>query len=121
MQRELVENELHSTDSLEARMFVGGYPRIYHQDLNPTEWLSQYYATYVERDVRALSAIGDLDLFDRFVRLAAGRVGQLLNLASLGADAGVSQPTAKAWLSVLKASYVCFSLEPFYRNWQKDC
>ncbi|MEO8179716.1 MAG: ATP-binding protein [Deltaproteobacteria bacterium] len=118
-QRELQLNGVRSDDDLDARLLRGGYPRIYDQDLDPTQWLAQYYATYVERDVRQLSAISDLDLFDRFMRLLAGRAGQLLNLSSLGADCGVSQPTASAWLSILKTSYICLTLEPHFRNFSK--
>lgn len=118
-QRELVANGVRPNDGLEDRLFHGGYPRIYDQTLNPTEWLGQYYATYVERDVRSLSAIGNLDLFDRYLRLLAGRTSQLLNLSSLGNDCGVSQPTAAAWLSILKTSYICFTLEPHFKNFSK--
>lgn len=117
--RELFDSHAYTEQSLDERMFFGGYPRIYDKKLNPTEWLGQYYATYVERDVRAVSNIGDLDTFDRFVRLLAGRVGQLLNLSSLGADCGVAQPTAAAWLSVLKTSYVAMTLSPYFRNFGK--
>lgn len=80
---------------------------------------AQHYASYVERDVRSLSAVASLDLFDRFVRLLAGRAGQLLNLSSLANDTGVSQPTAAAWLSILKTSYVCTTLEPHFANFSK--
>jgi len=118
-QRELSLNGVRSRDDLEERLLRGGYPRIYDQDLDPTEWLAQYYATYVERDVRQLLAITDLDLFDRYMRLLAGRAGQLLNLSSLGSDCGVSQPTASAWLSILKTSYICLTLEPHFRNFSK--
>lgn len=118
-QAELSENGVRPEQSLDQRMFHGGYPRIYHRSLDPTEWLGQYYATYVERDVRSIANIGDLDLFDRFTRLVAGRAGQILNLASLGSDCGVSQPTAAAWMSVLKTSYVSFTLEPHFRNFNK--
>ncbi len=100
-------------------LFFGGYPRIFNEKLNPTEWLEDYYRTYVERDVRMLLNIGDLATFDRFVRLCAGRVGQLINYDSLASDAGISQPTAKSWLSVLQASYICFLLEPHYKNFNK--
>jgi uncharacterized protein len=106
-------------DDLYSALYHGGYPRIFDQKLNPTEWLEDYYRTYVERDVRNLLNVGDLNRFDRFVRLCAGRSGQLINYDSLAADAGLSQPTAKAWLSVLQASYVCFLLEPHYRNFNK--
>lgn len=104
---------------LEDYLFTGGYPRIYDRQLNPSTWLSQYLQTYVERDVRSLLRIGELDTFDRFLRLCAGRVGQLLNLSSLGADCGISQPTAGAWLSVLQTSFVAFTLRPHFRNFHK--
>jgi predicted AAA+ superfamily ATPase len=118
-QHELRVNGVRVDDALDRRMLRGGYPRIYDRDLNAGEWLAQYYATYVERDVRTLSTLGDLDRFDRFVRLLAGRVGQLLNLSSLASDTGVAQPTAGAWLSILKTSYVCFTLEPHFANFSK--
>lgn len=103
-------------DSLYETLFVGGYPRIFERRLAAEQWLAGYTATYVERDVRQLLRIGDLVQFQTFLRLCAGRVGQLLNLASLAADVGISQPTAKSWLSVLEASYLAFRLPPFYTN-----
>jgi len=106
-------------DDIDKTLYYGGYPRIFDERLNPTEWLEDYYRTYVERDVRLLHNVGDLNMFDRFVRLCAGRVGQLINYDSLASDAGVSQPTAKAWLSVLQATYICFLLQPHYRNFSK--
>jgi hypothetical protein len=114
---ELPEEE--RIDGIYETLRFGGYPRIFDQNLNPTEWLEDYYRTYVERDVRLLLNVGDLNTFDRFVRLCAGRVGQLVNYDSLASDAGISQPTAKSWLSVLQASYICFLLEPHYRNFNK--
>ncbi|HMB53475.1 MAG TPA: DUF4143 domain-containing protein, partial [Thermoanaerobaculia bacterium] len=80
------------------------------------EWLAAYTATYVERDVRQLVNVGDLLLFQTFLRLCAGRTGQLLNLNSLANDCGISQPTARSWLSVLEASYVVFRLPPYFAN-----
>jgi predicted AAA+ superfamily ATPase len=115
--KELPEKE--RPNDIYGSLFFGGYPRIFNQKLDPTEWLEDYYRTYVERDVRMLLNIGDLTTFDRFVRLCAGRVGQLINYDSLASDAGISQPTAKSWLSVLRASYICFLLEPHYRNFNK--
>ncbi len=106
-------------NDIEKALYYGGYPRIFDQKLNPTEWLEDYYRTYVERDVRLLLNVGDLNTFDRFIRLCAGRVGQLINYDSLASDAGISQPTAKSWLSVLQTSYICFLLEPHYRNFSK--
>ena len=109
----------HSKMSIDEYILTGGYPRIYDKKLNPEEWLQQYYQTYVERDVRALINVGQVDQFERFVHLAAGRIGQLLNLSSLGNDCGISQPTAKAWLSVLKASFICFTIQPHFNNFNK--
>ena len=101
---------------LEAVMWTGGYPRIHERGLDPQEWLSAYTATYLERDVRAVANVGDLIAFQTFLRLCAGRVGQLLNLSALAADCGVSQPTARRWLSVLETSFIAFRLPPFYGN-----
>jgi predicted AAA+ superfamily ATPase len=97
-------------DSLDEALLAGGYPRIFDQGIPPSDWLSAYVATYVERDVRLVSNISDLAAFQRFLALCAGRTGQLVNYSSLAADAGVSQPTAKAWLSILEASFIAFRL-----------
>lgn len=100
-------------------LFTGFYPRIYDHDLRPSQALGDYFETYVERDVRLLGGVRDLSTFQRFVRLCAGRVGQLLNLQSLGNDAGVSHTTARHWISVLEASYVAFLLPPLHANVSK--
>lgn len=97
-------------------IWTGGYPRIHEHRLPAGEWLASYTTTYLERDARDLLKIGDLLLFQTFLRLAAGRTGQLLNLSSLAADCGISQSTARAWLSVLEASYLAFRLPPFHTN-----
>ena len=73
-----------------------GYPALFRHGLSPREWLPDYIATYVERDVRQVLKLGDLGRFQTFIRIAAGRTGQLLDLAALAGDAGVSQPTARA-------------------------
>ncbi|MDP9121284.1 MAG: ATP-binding protein [Acidobacteriota bacterium] len=101
---------------LETLLWQGGYPRIYERHLPAQEWLADYTATYVERDVRQLLRVGDLLLFQTFLRLCAGRTGQILNLSSLANDCGVSQPTARSWLSVLEASYVVFRLPGYFAN-----
>jgi len=101
---------------LDTILWQGGYPRIYERRLAADEWLAAYTATYVERDVRQLVNVGDLLLFQTFLRLCAGRTGQLLNLNSLANDCGISQPTARSWLSVLEASYVVFRLPPYFAN-----
>lgn len=105
--------------SLEETLLAGGYPRIFDQRLDPTDWLGAYVATYIERDVRQISQVGDLTTFQRFVELCAGRTAQLLNFSALAADCGVSQPTAKAWLSVLETSFITFRLPAFHANVRK--
>ncbi len=97
-------------------LFTGSYPRIHDVGLPPHEWLADYFTTYVERDVRELLAIQALSAFETFVQLCAGRSAQLANLAGLGADAGISQPTARAWLSVLVTSYLVWSLPPWHSS-----
>jgi predicted AAA+ superfamily ATPase len=97
-------------------VWTGGYPRIYDKALPAGEWLASYVAAYVERDVRQVINVGDLLTFQTFLRLCAGRVGQLVNLSSLGADAGVAHMTARRWMSVLEASFITFRLAPLHRN-----
>ncbi len=104
---------------LDEAMLAGGYPRIFDQQLDPSEWLEAYVATYIERDVRTVTKVGDLATFQRFVELCAGRTSQMLNYSALAGDAGVSQPTAKAWLSVLEASFLAFRLPAFHGNVRK--
>lgn len=97
-------------------IFKGFYPPVHDRNLNPTQAYGDYIETYVERDLRRLVAVKNLGLFRKFVKLCAGRTGQLLNLSSLGNDAGVSHTTAREWLTLLETSYVVFLLEPFHRN-----
>lgn len=106
-------------ESLDQSMLSGGYPRIFDQRLEPDDWLGSYVAMYIERDVRMISNIGDLTTFQRFVELCAGRTAQLLNYSSLANDCGISQPTAKAWLSVLETSFVAYRLPSFSGNLRK--
>ena len=115
---EIVRFDRHPS-SLEETLLAGGYPRIFDRELDPADWLRSYVATYLERDVRTISNIGDLVVFQRFVELCAGRTAQLLNYSSLAADCGISQPSAKAWLSVLEASFVAFRLPAFHANPRK--
>lgn len=106
-------------DSPDRLLLTGFYPRIHDQGLNPTQALGDYYETYVERDLRQLASIRDLGLFQKFVRLCAGRIGQILNLQSLANDAGVSHTTARDWITLLEASYILFLLKPWHRNLSK--
>jgi len=105
--------------TLDEAMISGGYPRIFDKRLDPADWLGSYVGTYIERDVRTISNIGDLTAFQRFIELCAGRTAQLLNYSALAADCGISQPTAKAWLSVLETSFIAFRLQPYHSNLRK--
>ena len=106
------------TDLMEA-LFSGLYPRVHDKKLAPGRWFADYYRTYVERDVREIVNVGDLEVFGRFVRLCAGRNGQLLNLSSLAGDAGVTHTTAKRWLSILETSFLVVLLRPHHRDFRK--
>jgi hypothetical protein len=103
----------------EILIFKGQYPRIYDRDIAPTDFYPAYIQTYVEKDVRLMKNIGDINSFIQFIRLCAGRIGQLLNYSSLASDAGVSPNTAKAWLSILESSYILYRLQPYHRNFNK--
>uniref|UniRef100_A0A832EBC0 ATP-binding protein n=1 Tax=Desulfacinum infernum TaxID=35837 RepID=A0A832EBC0_9BACT len=100
-------------------LFTGFYPAIHARDLPPQEWLAAYYQTYVERDVRTIVNVGDVEAFGRFVRLCAGRCGQVLSLSSLANDCGISHTTARRWLSVLEASFIITLLRPYHKNFGK--
>ncbi len=100
-------------------MLRGGYPRIHDQNLDPQQWLAGYFQTYLERDVREVTQVGELETFGRFVRLCAGRAGQLLSLNSLANDCAISRDTARRWLSVLEASFAVFLLRPHFKNFNK--
>jgi len=97
----------------------GFYPRIYDANLEPTQALSSYVSTYVERDIRTLAAIRDLSTFERFLKLCAANVGQLLNYSRLASDCGIDQKTVKYWLSLLEASYIIFQINPHFQNLRK--
>jgi len=101
---------------LQHTLWTGGYPRILDQELPPDRWLADYVTTYVQRDVRQALNVGDLQTFTTFLRLCAGRTACEVNLSALGADAGVSHNTARAWLSVLETSFLCFRVPAWHRN-----
>jgi len=108
-----------SRADLDRMLFTGFYPRIHDAGLDPAVALGDYVQTYVERDIRQLLAIKDLALFEKFVRLCAGRVGQLLNLQSLGNEVGISHTTVRNWLTLLEATYIVFLLQPWHVNLAK--
>ncbi len=112
------QRRLSGRDLMQA-LFWGFYPRIHDKALDPSTWLRNYYLTYVERDVRELLNVGDIDAFDRFVRLCAGRNGMLLNLSSLANDCGISHTTAKRWISILEAAFLIVLLRPHFKNFNK--
>jgi len=103
-----------------ATLWAGAYPRIHDCGIPPGRWLADYFATYVQRDVRDVLNIGDLMVFTDFVRLCAGRTAQEINLSKLGGDAGVSHNTARQWLSVLEASYLVQRLPAWHSNQRKQ-
>lgn len=103
----------------DEEIFYGGYPRIYDKNLDPGRYYRNYFETYVERDVRSIQRVTDLDRFARFCRLCAGRVGQLLNVSSLASECGISVGAANDWLSVLQASYIIHLLRPDHNNYSK--
>lgn len=105
--------------TLDRMLFTGGYPPLYDRDVAVRTWFGAYVTAYIERDVRQVLRIQELETFQRFVRLCAGRTGQLLNYSSLAADCGITHNTAKAWLSVLEASYILFQLRPHHASFNK--
>ncbi len=107
-------------DDLFTLIWQGAYPRIYDHNIPAHQWLADYVATYVQRDVRQVMNIGDLLTFSSFLKLCAGRTAQEINLSSLGGDAGVSHNTAKAWLSILEASYIIHRIPAWHVNIRKQ-
>jgi len=116
--QELKEARLMS-DSYETMILTGGYPRIFDQNILPTDFYPNYIQTYVERDVRQIKNISNLNTFMTFTRLCAGRIGQLINLNSMATVVGITMKTAKSWLSVLEASYIVYTLKPYHKNYDK--
>ena len=115
--------ELQATNtpisSLDDVLWRGMYPPIYDRNLAPEKWFSNYVMTYIERDVRQVLEVKNLSLFQRFIKMCAARVGQLINMSSLAIDCGVSHNTIRSWLSVLEAGYVVFLLQPHHQNFGK--
>jgi len=106
-------------DDLNRVMFTGGYPVIFDRQIPVPDYFPSYIQTYIERDVRAISNIGDLGTFQRFVKLCAGRVGHLLNLSGLGTELGLNYKTVRSWISILETSFLVFLLQPHHKNFNK--
>ena len=120
----LVLSEIEQTGKLQGEelwhyIYCGQYPELYKNSITPELWYPNYLETYVERDIRNLKQITNLERFTTFVRLLSGRAGQLLNYASLGSDVGIDEKTVKSWLGVLEASYLVFRLPPYFKNFNK--
>jgi predicted AAA+ superfamily ATPase len=111
--------ELADHSSIYNLMFKGFYPPVYDQPVESTTWYANYIRTYIERDVRQLKNIADLYVFERFVRLCAGRAGQLLNMSNLAIETGVDVKTISSWIGILESSFVIYRLQPHYQNFNK--
>lgn len=105
--------------NLDDTLLKGLYPPVYARKLSPSSWYSNYVFTYIERDVRQTINVRDLSTFQKFIRMCAARTGQMLNLSALANDCGITHNTARAWLSVLEASYILFLLAPHHNNFGK--
>ncbi|NOY95903.1 MAG: ATP-binding protein [Chlorobi bacterium] len=116
-------SELQNTDPghllLNDYIFNGFFPRIYDQQIDPVDFYNSYIKTYVERDVRLIRNITDISDFTRFLKLCAGRTGQLLNISAIATECGISTNTAKGWLALLEQSFIVFLLRPFHKNFNK--
>jgi len=105
-----------NSQNIDTVLFRGGYPRLFNETIEPVYFFPNYIETYLQRDVRLLRNIENLNTFVRFIKLCAGRVGNILDISSLANDAGISVNTAKAWLSLLEASYILYFVQPFSGN-----
>ena len=103
-------------DQVESLLYNGCYPALYSKNIPPAKLYKNYVSTYIERDLRDLSQVGDLSTFKKFMGMCAARIGQLLNLTSLARDCAISDATAKRWLSILEASYIVYLLQPYHNN-----
>jgi len=106
--------------SIAEVLYRGLYPGIYNRGFDPDRYYRNYIKTYIERDVRQLKHIADLSMFQNFIKLCAGRVGQVVNYSSLGDDVGVSHNTIKSWLSILETSFIIQPLRPYFKNFNKQ-
>ena len=111
--------ELGMPDDITESIFKGGYPGLYQNNMQSIEFYPSYIQTYLERDVRQIKNIENLGKFQNFVKLCAGRIGQVVNLSSLAQDADISHTTVRQWLTILEASYLIFLLQPFHNNFNK--
>lgn len=104
---------------LKDAIFYGGYPRLFDANIAPKDFFPSYIQTYLERDVRNMINLRDLNLFNAFLKLCAGRIGQLFNANSLSTEIGVDAKTIQNWISILEKSFVVFRLYPWHENFNK--
>lgn len=116
---EEIKGSSFEMENFEEYILKGFYPRIYDLELDPYRWLQDYLRTYVERDVRQLLNIGDLGLFRQFLEICAGRIGQLVNFSEIGNQLGISYQTVSKWISILETSFICYTLRPYHKNFNK--
>lgn len=116
-------SELHDggflSESVNDLLYQGAYPPIFDQKIDPQPWLDSYITTYVERDVRQIINIQDTALFQRFLSLCAGNIGQLFNANRIGRDCGIAHGTVSHWISILETSFIAFRLSPHHKNYRK--
>ena len=106
-------------DDLDQIMLKGGYPTLYDRRLATEDFFPSYIQTYIERDVRSITNIGNLSSFQRFIKLCAGRAGQLVNLSGIANELGINYKTVQSWISILEASFIVFMLKPHHVNFNK--
>lgn len=116
---EEIKDTVFALPTYEDYILKGFYPRIYDLNLDPTRWLQDYLTTYVERDVRQLLNVGDLNTFRQFLEICSGRIGQLVNFSDIGNIIGASYQTVSRWLSVLETSFIVYTLRPYHKNFNK--
>ena len=114
-----LDNTPYNESNYEKALFKGFYPRIYDKDIHPSLFYPSYIQTYSERDIRQIVNVSNLFLFQKFMRLAAGRIGQLLNFNNIATELGVDLKTVKSWFSILETSFIVFLLNPHYNNYSK--
>ena len=116
---EELDGTKYQPDNWQKHIFKGGYPAIYDRKLDASDWLRNYITTYVERDVRQLLNVGDLTNFQRFIKVCAGRIGQITNFSSMANELSVSYHTIQSWLSILETSFITFRIYPYFKNFNK--
>jgi predicted AAA+ superfamily ATPase len=116
---DLKEIPLEDSLPIQTKLFSGSYPPIYDQNIQPEKWFQNYIRTYIERDVRLIKNITDLNAFELFLRMCAGRNGQILNMQSLAIQVGVDHKTISSWISLLEQSFIAFRLKPHHKNFNK--